>query len=176
MSDPSQMLWQPSDEQVANAAMTRFRERAEHIYGKPLPDYSSLHQWSVNDPAAFWELVWDFCGVQGEQRGEVLLRQNEMPGASFFPDSHLNFAQNLLRFDDEQLAIISRLENGQRYTLTYRELRRQVGAVAAFLSSKGVGEGDRVAAFMPNVAQTVVGMLAEPASARSGRRAHRISV
>lgn len=160
MSDPSQTLWEPSDEQVANAAMTRFRERAEHICGNPLPDYTSLHQWSVSHPAAFWELIWDFCGVEGERQGEVLGRQHEMPSATFFADSHLNFAQNLLRFDDEQLAIVSRLENGQRYTLTYWELRWQVGAVAAFLSSKGVGKGDRVAAFMPNVAQTIVGMLA----------------
>ena len=160
MTDSSQLLWEPAEDQISNAAMTRFRERATSTHGVALHDYPSLHKWSVEQPEAFWNLIWDFCNVTGERRGDVLRSESEMQDCRFFPESYLNFAENLLRFDDDQLAIVSRLENGRRKTLTYRELRHQVGAFAAFLSSKGVGEGDRVAAFMPNVAETIVGMLA----------------
>ena len=83
-----------------------------------------------------------------------------MPGARFFPRARLNFAENLLKFNDNHTAIVSRLENGTRTTLGYAELRSQVASLAAALREMGVVPGDRVAAFMPNVTATVVGMLA----------------
>ncbi|MEM7366825.1 MAG: acetyl-coenzyme A synthetase N-terminal domain-containing protein, partial [Pseudomonadota bacterium] len=101
MTDSSQPLWEPAEEQIANAAMTRFRERAASTHGVALHDYPSLHQWSVDQPESFWTLIWDFCNVTGERRGDVLRSESDMQDCRFFPDSHLNFAENLLRFGDD---------------------------------------------------------------------------
>ncbi len=158
MNEP---LWSPSPDRVARANITRFASAASALTGTDLSNYADLHRWSIGDPSAFWDLIWRDTGVIGE-RGEppFLLDAEQMPGARFYPNARLNFAENLLRFDDDRVALVGRLENGQRTTLTYAELRAQVASLARRLRELGVAPGDRVAAFMPNVPETVVGMLA----------------
>ncbi len=159
MSDP-QPLWTPSAERVAEANLTRFMQVAGERAGRAFEDYDSLWRWSVDERAAFWDTLWDFCGVVGD-KGEVVLEDGErMPGARWFPDAGLNFAENLLRHRDEKPALIFRGEDGTRMTLTYGGLYRAVAGVAAGLRAAGVGPGDRVAGFLPNHPQTVVAMLA----------------
>ena len=159
MSDP-QPLWTPSAERVAEANLTRFMQVAGERAGRAFEDYDSLWRWSVDERAAFWDTLWDFCGVVGD-KGEVVLEDGErMPGARWFPHAGLNFAENLLRHRDEKPALVFRGEDGTRMTLTYGGLYRAVAGVAAGLRAAGVGPGDRVAGFLPNHPQTVVAMLA----------------
>ena len=149
-------LWQPSAERVANAQLTRF---AAPLGFSP-PDYAALHRWSVAHRAEFWRAVWEFCGVVGEMGGTVLADGECFPGSRWFPEARLNFAENLLRFADDRVAVVSVLEGGERCVLTYRELRAQTMAFREALVALGVERGDRVAGWLPNVPQTVVAMLA----------------
>ena len=159
-------LWSPTAEQVARANMTRF------IAAAGVADYDALYRWSVDRPEDFWALVWKFCGVIAERRPdgnewqEVLVGRDRMAppdpvlGPKWFTRAHLNFAENLLRFDDDREAIVSWNESGRICRLTYRELNAEVHAVAAALRAAGVVTGDRVAGFMPNIAESVIAMLA----------------
>jgi len=153
-------LWTPSPERVAAARMTRFRREAEARSGRALPDGAALHAWSVSDRAAFWRLVWDFCEVRGECGDRVLENGDAMPGARWFPRARLNFAENLLRRDDDAIAVVFRNEEGARETLRFAELRREVARAAAALRGLGVGAGDRVAGILPNRPEALVAMLA----------------
>ncbi len=159
-----QPLWTPSGQRKEQANITRFTRWLKDLPGlKALTagDYESLHRWSVSQPEAFWAAVWDYCGVVGDKGSErVLVDGDKMPGAQWFPDATLNFAENLLRDRSDKTAIVSRLENGERKSLSFAELYRKVSQLAAALRDAGVVKGDRVAAFMPNVAETVIGMLA----------------
>ena len=134
--------------------------------GMPDSSYSDFHQWTVDQPAAFWNAVWDDAKIIGNKGSDhqrpprVLIHPTQMPGARFFPDASLNFAENLLRHRGDDIALISRLESGQRQQLSYEALRQQVASLAQALRSMGIEPGDRVAALMPNVAATVVIMLA----------------
>ncbi len=155
-------LWTPPPARISQAQITEFSRFAENrAAGLKLPDYQALYQWSVEDSSAFWRAVWDFCDVVGSPGSErVLINAEQMPGAQWFPDAQLNFAENLLARRDESTAIVSLLENGSRRTLSYCELYLQVAALAAALRELGLEPGDRVAGFMPNVPETVVAMLA----------------
>ncbi len=154
-------LWRPSAERVAGARLTRFRRAAEARSGRRLDDYPALHAWSVEEPAAFWSLVWDFCGVIAGERGDRVLEHGErMPGARWFPDARLNFAENLLRRRDDGVALVFRNESGERRSLGWDALYRQVARTAAALREAGVGPGDRVAGLLPNVPEAIVAMLA----------------
>ena len=172
MSEP---LWSPGAERVARANMTAFLERVRR--GRPagsdaVSDFSSLYRWSVERPDAFWAEVWQFCGVVAEERpgrkpwDEVAVGLDRMappaPGVGpvWFPGARLNFAENLLRYDDDREALVFWNERGRQRSLTYRGLHREVAAVAAALRAHGVGAGDRVAGFLPNLPETVIAMLA----------------
>ncbi len=155
------LLWQPPAARVKRANITRFSEYANKHCATGVTDYPGLHDWSINHPEEFWKAIWDFCGVIGDPASNRVLSNGEqMPGAEWFPDATLNFAENLLRYADERCALISRLENGERRTLSYAELRQQVAQLAAAFKARGIQRGDRVAAFMPNILETVIGMLA----------------
>ncbi|MCB1569353.1 MAG: acetoacetate--CoA ligase, partial [Xanthomonadales bacterium] len=155
-------LWSPSAERVERANLTRFikfvvAETGDH----EIKDYPSLHAFSVAEPEKFWTLVWDFCGIKAHgERTPVLVDADKMPGARWFPNVRLNFAENLLRFKDDRVAILFRGENGASARISYAELRQRVAALAAALQEQGVQQGDRVAGFMPNLPDTVVAMLA----------------
>ena len=157
----SEVLWTPSADRVDAAQMTAFRQRAAAVAGRALPDYATLHDWSINEPGAFWRLWWQEAGVIGDGPGDVALRDAaKMPGAAFFPDARLNFAENLLRRSDDTQAIVFWGEDQVRRSLTWAELNTQVAALAAALRADGVGVGDRVAGYMPNMPETVIAMLA----------------
>ncbi len=141
--------------------MEAFRVAAEARSGRALPDYAALHTWSVGDLEGFWGLVWDFCGVRAETRGNSVVRgEDRMPGAQWFPDARLNFAENLLRRNDDSPAIIAWGENKVSRTLSFAQMRTKVAETAAALAAMGVGPGDRVAGLMPNIPEAVIAMLA----------------
>ena len=153
-------LWQPSRARVADAALSRFMQQVAARHGIGVGDYDALHAWSVSDIESFWSEFWDFAGVIGDKGGRVLLDGDRMPGARWFPDASLNYAENLLRRRDEADALVFWGEDEVKNRLSHAELYRQVAHFAAALRDMGVGQGDRVAAFMPNMPETVVAMLA----------------
>jgi acetoacetyl-CoA synthetase len=128
--------------------------------GRPLTTYRDLHAWSVDDRAGFWSLLWDFAGVIGEKGERVLIDGDRMPGARFFPDARLNFAENLLRRDDDGDAIVFRGEQDGTRRISWRDLKALVSRLQQMLKALGVAPGDRVAALLPNVPEAIAAMLA----------------
>ncbi|MCC6295265.1 MAG: acetoacetate--CoA ligase [Pseudomonadales bacterium] len=156
-----QPLWRPSAERIEHSNLTAFTRFLEAETGLAFAGYEALHRWSVSAPAEFWETVWRFTGVIHSQPWKQVLEDPErFPGARWFTGARLNFAENLLRRRDDRIALIGRLENGVRRTLTQGELYDAVARVAAGLRARGVAPGDRVAAFLPNVPEAIVAMLA----------------
>lgn len=159
-SQPDAPLWTPSAERIAAANMTAFRHTAERRWNIELPDYAALHAWSVDHPEQFWVSVWEDGDVVGKRGVRVLVDGDRMPGAQWFPDARLNFAQNLLRRRDGDDAVVFWGEDKVRDRLTHGELYRRVAQFSAALREQGVGKGDRVAAYMPNMPETLIAMLA----------------
>jgi acetoacetyl-CoA synthetase len=155
-----QPLWRPSPASLASLPLTHFAAEAAKRAGRPLPDYAALHAWSVEDRGAFWDLVWDFSGVVGEKGARRLIDGDRMPGAMFFPDARLNYAENLLRRNDEAEAIVFRGEDGLTRRVSWRQLHDQVSRFQQALSNAGVGVGDRVAAYRPNSPEAIIAMIA----------------
>jgi acetoacetyl-CoA synthetase len=154
-------LWTPSPERVADAVITRFIGQINARHGLQHRSYDELWRWSTANPEAFWTAVWDFGGVIAQARGDrVLVDGDQMPGARFFPDARLNFAENLLRSRADTDALLFWGEDKVKRRVSHRELRDSVSRLQQALAAAGVGEGDRVAAFMPNMPETVFAMLA----------------
>jgi acetoacetyl-CoA synthetase len=152
-------LWAPDGARMQAAALTRFVQRFKPELANA--GYDVLHRWSVERRADFWESLWDFASIVGDKGDPPYLKDAErLPGSKWFPGARLNYAENLLRRRDGHLALVSVLEDGRRSTLTYAALYRRVSALAAALRNDGVGVGDRVAGYVPNVADAVVAMLA----------------
>ncbi|MEZ5558225.1 MAG: acetoacetate--CoA ligase [Pseudomonadales bacterium] len=155
------ILWQPSPERVAATRLMEFMARASNAAGRALESYEDLHGWSVSDPGAFWQQLWEYAGVIASKPATAPVRDlHRFPGARWFEGAELNFAENLLRYRDARPALIAVLETGARRELSYAELYRQTACVAARLRELGVRPGDRVAGWLPNVPETVVAMLA----------------
>jgi acetoacetyl-CoA synthetase len=152
--------WSPSPERVAAANLTRFIRLVRAELDPLVVDYPSLYEFSIRDPESFWRALWDFGGIVGTPGARVLEHGDRMPGAHWFPDASLNFAENLLRHRDDHDAIVFESETGATRSLSYAELYRQVAATAAAMRSAGIRKGDRVAGFMPNLPETVIAMLA----------------
>ncbi|HSS29000.1 MAG TPA: acetoacetate--CoA ligase [Usitatibacter sp.] len=158
-----QPLWKPGAEVIASARITAFIELVNERHGTKIAGYEALYDWSIANLEAFWVAMWDFGGVIAEKRGErILVDGDKMPGARFFPDARLNFAENLLRkpasMDGEALVFWG--EDRVKRRLSHRELRAMVSRLQQALAAQGVGVGDRVAAFMPNLPETLAAMLA----------------
>ncbi|WP_040482177.1 acetoacetate--CoA ligase [Luminiphilus syltensis] len=154
-------LWKPSAELQQQSQASQFMALANQKWGLSLSDYRDLHDWSVSDPENFWQLVWDYCDITASvPAAKVLVDGDKMPGARWFDGARLNYAENLLRHEGSGTALVSLLEDGERRSLSWGDLRAQVEALASSLRNEGVTAGDRVAAFMPNVQETVVFMLA----------------
>ena len=141
-------MWTPSPEHVTQTAIARFMSEV----GKA--DYASLHRWSIEQAPEFWNRVWDFCGVIGDKGGQTLVNGERMPGARFFPQARLNFAQNLLRRRDGAEAIVFWGEDRIKRRMTYKQLYGLVSRIAQALADVGVGKGDRVAGYLPNAPET----------------------
>ena len=153
-------LWKPSRSRVANANITAFMAALNKAYKLKLRDYDDLWLWSVDHLEEFWDAIWQYGRVIGDRGKRTLADGDEMPGARFFPDSRLNFAENLLRRRDEADAIVFWSEDKGKRRLSHRVLSDMVSRWQQALAAAGVKEGDRVAAFMPNMPETVIAMLA----------------
>ncbi|SMH39582.1 acetoacetate--CoA ligase [Mesorhizobium australicum] len=153
-------LWTPSSASVEAAPMTRFMRAAEKAGAGPLSGFDDLHRWSIEDREAFWNLVWDFTGIVGEKGSRVLVDGDRMPGGSFFPDAKLNFAENLLKMRGAGDAIVFKGEDKVSRRMSWDELRALVSRLQQVFAAAGVKAGDRVAAMMPNMPETVACMLA----------------
>jgi acetoacetyl-CoA synthetase len=148
-------LWRPSPERLKTANMTRFMQACGH------KDYGALYAWSIAEPVAFWQKVWEFCGVIGDQGAPPhLVDADKMPGAKFFPNARLNLAENLLRRRDDRDGIVFWGEDKVKRRLSARELYDQVSQCAQALKAVGVREGDRVAGYVANLPEAVIAMLA----------------
>ena len=153
-------LWQPHQKLIDNANMTRFMAEVNQQQHQSFSDYDELYQWSIDEKENFWSALWDFCEVIGDKGERVLVDGDDIEKAQWFPDARLNFAENLLRKKSSEIAIYFRAEDQVEYWLTYRELYEQVASVADWLRKNSLQAGDRVAAYMPNMPETVVAMLA----------------
>ncbi|WP_460372275.1 acetoacetate--CoA ligase [Pseudomonas sp. Tul1A2] len=157
----SDILWQPDANRIARSRMDAFRRFVNQRHSLDLDDYPALHQWSIDQRAAFWQAIVDFFDIRFHNPPDAVLREGpSMPGAEWFPGATVNFAEHLLRRRDDAVAVVAVAENGQREQLTWAELAEHVGGFQASLQAAGVGLGDRVAACMPNTWQTLVAMLA----------------
>jgi acetoacetyl-CoA synthetase len=161
--DYGEVLWEPTAEAINNARVTAYARWLAASRGLDLRSHDQLWQWSVAEPAGFWESVWDYFGVLGDRGTGPALSGAEMPGASWFGGATINYARNALRTartEPDRTAVIYRSEDGSGGTLTYGELEREVGRVAVGLRALGVTAGDRVAAYLPNVPEALIAMLA----------------
>src|SRR6185503_2997163 len=154
-------IWSPSPERIARSQLTRFMRFVRERHRAPAPDYPALHRWSIEFPENFWNALWDFCEIRAQTRATQILEEgNRMPGARWFIDARLNYAENLLRRDGDSAAIVFLNERGQRRELTWAQLRRETARIADGLRAAGVQPGDRVAGYLPNIPETVIAMLA----------------
>ncbi|AKS42575.1 acetoacetate--CoA ligase [Wenzhouxiangella marina] len=158
MTEP---LWTPAPERAAATHMARFIQVIGQQLDPGVRDWASLYRFSIDQPEAFWTAMWEFGSVVAEQRGQrVTEAWPAMPGTRFFPEARLNFAENLLKHRDDRPAIIHAGEDGIHGQISHAELYRRVAEVASALRAMGVGEGDRVAGYLPNLPETVIAMLA----------------
>ena len=156
-----QPLWRPSPDRIADANISRFMAEVARRWNVRVDDYAALHRWSVAEPEAFWQTVWDFCGVIAEAQGDrVVADREKLPGARWFPDARLNFAENLLRRRDDGPAMIFWGEDRLKRRLSFAEVHDSVSRLRQALAQMGVSKGDRVAGFLPNLPETVIAMLA----------------
>lgn len=158
----SRLLWRPSAETIAQSTLSAYQDwLAARGLGPASRDYAQLWAWSVDELDAFWRSIWDFFAVQADGSPLTVLGRREMPGAQWFPDTRLNYAEHVFRHAGESRpALLARAEGEPVRELSWRQLRRDVGALAATFRRLGVGPGDRVASFMPSRTETVVAFLA----------------
>jgi len=153
-------LWTPTKDRIEHTAIHRFMGFAGVRAGRSFDTYEDLHAWSVTERGAFWDAIWDFCGVIGD-KGSVLVENGEaMPGAAFFPEARLNFAENLLRRSDDGDALVFRGEDKVERRLSWAELHALVSRLQQAFQAAGVVAGDRIAAMLPNMPEAYAGMLA----------------
>jgi acetoacetyl-CoA synthetase len=154
-------LWRPSQERIEEANLTRFARQAIRDWKLGINDYPAFYRWTADRPEQFWESVWKFAGVRSSAKGtRVLVDGDRLPGARWYPDARLNFAENLLRRRDASTALVFWGENRVRRRLTHRELYELVSRLAQSLRALGVAPGDRVAAYLPNMPEAIIAMLA----------------
>ena len=154
-------LWSPSQKAVIESALTRLSKKASKLSGNDLSSYSDLHNWSITEVDAFWNLVWEDTGVIGDKGDLAFLPGKSFIDAKFFPESQINVAENILnRGPDDKVAIVEILEDGSRSEITWKELREKVAATTAALRAEGITTGDRICAWTPNVTETMIYSLA----------------
>jgi acetoacetyl-CoA synthetase len=154
-------IWRPSPARVADANLTRFMASVSSRTGLQFSGYEDLYEWSISQPADFWQEVAQFGGVRvAWGPGPAIENPTRMYGARFFPNARLNFAENLLRHSDDKAALVFRNERDTRREISYKQLHELVARVAEGLESAGVVAGDRVAGYLPNIPEAMVAMLA----------------
>ncbi len=156
-----EMLWKPTQERVKASAMYRFKQFVNQRYGQDLKDYNGLYRWSIDFIPEFWESFWEFSGILASKPWDHVVDDvAKMPGARWFSGARLNFAENLLRYRDEQTALVFKGEGRPSVKMTYAQLYDEVARVAASLKRAGVAPGDRVVGFLPNMPHAIIAMLA----------------
>ncbi len=156
------LLWKPSEERIKSTNIYKFMQTVNEKYGKNFSNYDEMYEWSITEIPTFWATIWEYGGIiSSEPYTEVVDDYKKLPGARWFKDAKLNFAENLLRFRDDKPALTFRGEGWEKSrTITYAELYNLVAKCAKSLRDMGIKPGDRVAGFMPNMIETVVAMLA----------------
>jgi len=147
-------LWQPNPQTVDKTRMAQF------MRSEGYESYADLWQWSIDMPEVFWSSLWNYCGVVGEKGTKILVDRDRMPGARWFPEARLNYAENLLQQRDAGEALVFWGEDKVKRRMSRGELYAEVARFQQFLIAAGVGEGDRVAGYLPNLPETLVAMLA----------------
>ena len=159
----SEKLWEPSQEQINNSNMTRYMNYLKEKNGLEFEAYDELYEWSVANMAEFWASLWDFFQLIHSKPYETVLENPEdMLASRWFRGARLNYAENLLRFRDDSPALVFRSEHLDRndVVMSYNELYHEVSQLARALRKEGVGVGDRVVGYLPNMNETVAAMLA----------------
>ena len=159
ISNPT--LWSPSEKRIKESEMYRFIKTINNKNKLDIKSFDDLHKWSINKKSDFWSNVWDYFNIIGTKGNEPYIDPlNDMPNSKFFPNGKVNYAENMLSGNNEGLAIVFKSEDKIRKELTWKDLKIQVATMASFLKNNGVSKGDRIAAFMPNMPETVIMMLA----------------
>ena len=154
-------LWVPSKELIENCQLTKFIKQINDKYRVNIQTYNDCHSWSIENIEYFWKDFLYFSNIKYSGNIEnVVDNLSKFPGAKWFPDIKINYAENLLKFNNTRIAIESYTEDGKKNQLTYNDLNQKVSILASYLKSLKVGPGDRVAAVMPNIPETIIGMLA----------------
>jgi acetoacetyl-CoA synthetase len=155
----AKILWRP--DQINDTHMMKFMDRVNNVYDLDINSYQDLHDWSIKNIPEFWKEIWNQSEIiHSSTYTDVIDDLHKMPGAKWFSGSRLNFAENLLRYRNDDVAIYAKAENLPLRSITYNELFNQVEALSHSLKSIGVGKGDRVVGFIPNIPEAVIAMLA----------------
>ena len=160
MAEHKKPLWIPSKERIENSNLQSYIKYLVKEYDLSFNNYHELYDWSVKEIESFWESIWKFSGLIHSKSYDGILDERIMPGANWFTGAKLNFAENLLRYNDDKIAVISSREDKQDVTLTYSQLNKLVAECSAGLKKLGVKNGDRVAGFVTNIPETLIAMLA----------------
>ena len=155
------VIWAPSDERVKSSKMYKFIKIINKKNNLNIQNFTDLHNWSIENKSDFWSSIWDFFEIKGLKGTKPYIEpENQMPGSKFFPNGKVNYAENMLLGDVSGSAIVFKSEDKIRTEVSWKELEAQVAALANFMKKQGVAKGDRVAAYMPNMPETVIMMLA----------------
>jgi acetoacetyl-CoA synthetase len=160
MSDNLQPMWVPSQERIKESLLAKFIDATSIQSDIKETNYDAMWHWSVSSPEQFWDALWDFCGVQGDKTGPVLIHEDTLIMAQFFPKAKLNYAENLLAHAGEGASIIFHSENGGRIEWSWADLKNTVSKLQQVLIAQDIKQGDRVAGFLPNMPEAIAAMLA----------------
>ena len=153
-------LWIPSEKRIKDSNFRKYEQFLNKEYGLQFSNYSELHKWSTTEIETFWQSIWKFSGIIHSKPFEKVLDKRIMPDAKWFEGTELNFAENLLRYRDDHIAIVSSREDKPDVELTYKQLFEMVATCSMGLNGSGVKKGDRVAGFATNIPETIIAMLA----------------
>ena len=157
----AKLLWNPSEEKIKKTNLYQFMNLINEKYNQNFDEYRLLYEWSIQNIPDFWTEMWDFAGIIASRPyDQVIDDLTKMPGASWFSGARLNFAENLLRYRDDQVAVIFKSEGQPSINITYAELYDEVASLAKSLKEYGINPGDRVVGFMPNMPHAIIAMLA----------------
>jgi len=153
---PNTPLWSPSAEKINNSHLKKLMTQCGHNNS----DYQTFWKWSVDNNEEFWNEFWDYADIIGDKGNIILKDPDKMTGGQFFPNGKINYAENLLRKNNDDIAIVFRDEQGNERSLTFCDLYNQVSLWIQAFENLGITKGDRVAAYMPNIPETVIACLA----------------
>ena len=157
----TKIMWKPSSEQIKKTSMYRFMNFVSDKNNVKIEDYETLYRWSIENIPDFWAAMWGFAEIRASRKYERIIDGlDNMPGAKWFPGARLNFAENLLRYQDDRVALIFKGEATRELEITYSELYNSVARLAKSLKDYGIKPGDRVAGFIPNIPEAIISMLA----------------